>query len=186
MLHQIRKAMGNKKKDNDDFMSNIIEIDEAYLGGKAENKHMSERIRAKEKFKKNVILGILERAKEFRACKLDNAKTNTIYDKIFDNIKEGSKIITDEFRAYTTVYIIGTITNQLIIRKDNLEKIIDIHTNSIEGFWSNFKRGIYGIYHHISTKHIQNYMNEFCFRYNERHNKFVFDELIRQCVFINA
>ena len=100
MLHQIRKAMENKKKDNDDFMSNIIAIDEAYLGGKAENNHMSERIKAKGKFKKNVILGILERAKEFRAFKLDNAKTNTIYDKIFDNIKEGSKIITDEFRAY--------------------------------------------------------------------------------------
>ena len=86
----------------------------------------------------------------------------------------------------TTVSRIGTITNQLIIRKDNLEKIIDIHTNSIGGFWSNLKRGIYGIYHHISTKHIQNYMNEFCFRYNERDNNFVFDKLIRQCVFINA
>ena len=185
MLHQIRKAMGNKKKDNDDFMSNIIEIDEAYLGGKAENKHMSARIRAKGKFKKNVILGILERAKEFRAFKLDNAKTNTIYDKIFDNIKEGSKIITDEFRAYYCLY--NRYDHQSVNHSQGqFRKDKDIHTNSIEGFWSNLKRGIYGIYHHISTKHIQNYMNEFCFRYNERDNKFVFDKLIRQCVFINA
>ena len=166
-------------------MSNIIEIDEAYLGGKAENKHMSARIRAKGQFKKNVILGILERAKEFRAFKLDNATTNTIYDKIFDNIKEGSKIITDEFRAYYCLY--NRYDHQSVNHSQGqFRKDKDIHTNSIEGFWSNLKRGIYGIYHHISTKHMQNYMNESCFRYNERDNKFVFDKLIRQCVFINA
>lgn len=72
MLHQISKAMGNKKKDNDDFMNDIIEIDKVYLGGKAENKHISERIRAKRKFKKDIILGILERTKKVRAFKLDN------------------------------------------------------------------------------------------------------------------
>ena len=69
MLHQIRKAMGNKKKDDDDddFMTGIIEIDETYLGGKAENKHMSKRIAAKGIFEKSVILGMLSRNKEVRA-----------------------------------------------------------------------------------------------------------------------
>jgi len=64
MLHQIRKAMGNRKNDDDDdFMNSIIEIDELYLGGKAENKHISERIKAKGKFKKDIVLGMLERTK---------------------------------------------------------------------------------------------------------------------------
>ena len=70
MLHKIREAMGNNKDDDDDndgFMNTIIEIDEVYLGGKATNKHMSERVAAKGKFKKDVVLGILERAKKIKA-----------------------------------------------------------------------------------------------------------------------
>ena len=71
MLHKIREAMGNRKKDDDDdFMDRIIEMDETYLGGKAENKHMNERISTKGKFKKDGILEMLEREKQVRALKL--------------------------------------------------------------------------------------------------------------------
>ena len=72
MLRQIRLAMGNKKKkgdkkdddNDDDFMQTIIEIDETYLGGKVENKHMSERVAAKGIFEKMIVLGMLERGEE--------------------------------------------------------------------------------------------------------------------------
>ena len=184
MLHKIREAMGNRKDDDDDndgFMSNIIEIDEVYLGGKAENKHMSERIKAKGKFKKDVVLGMIERAKQVRAFKLENAKTNAIFEKIIDNIKEGSRIITDEHKAYYWLY--SRFNHEVVNHsKGKYKKGKDTHTNSIEGFWATLKRGIYGVYHHISSQHTQNYINEFCFRYNERDNDNVFDKLIKQCV----
>ena len=111
MLRQIRLAMGNKKKKSDkkdddhddDFMQTIIEIDETYLGGKAENKHMSERIAAKGIFEKNIVLGMLERDKEVRAFVIDDAKRDTIMAKIHENVKKGSQIMTDEHKAYYTI-----------------------------------------------------------------------------------
>ncbi len=62
--------------------------------------------------------------------------------------------------------------------KGEYKKGVDAHTNSIEGFWSTLKRGVYGIYHHVSKKHLQHYVNEFAFRYNNRNNEFIFDKLV--------
>lgn len=161
MLHKIREAMGNRKKDDDDdFMGGIIEIDEVYLGGKAENKHMSERIKAKGKFKKDVILGMLEREKQVRAFKIKDTKTATIINKIIENIKEGNNIMTDEHKAYYWLYDLFK-HNVVNHSKGEYKKGKNIHTNSIEGFWATLKRGIYGVYHHISSKWTQQYVNEF-------------------------
>ena len=57
--------------------------------------------------------------------------------------------------------------------------IIDI---GIESFWATLKRGIYGIYHHVSSQHLQKYVDEFCFRYNNRNNGLMFDQLLGQTV----
>ncbi len=184
MLRQIRLAMGNKKKkddDDDDFMQTVIEIDETYLGGKAENKHMSERVAAKGIFEKNIVLGMLEREKEVRAFLIDDAKRDTIMAKIYENIKQGSNIITDEFKAYYWLY--SQFNHDVVNHsKGEYKKGADAHTNSIEGFWSTLKRGVYGIYHHISRKYTQNYVNEFAFRYNNRGNSGMFDLVLRQAV----
>jgi transposase-like protein len=60
---------------------------------------------------------------------------------------------------------------------------VDAHTNLIEGFWSTLKRGVYSIYHHVSKKHLQLYLNEFAFRYNNRKNKGMFDLVLAQAIF---
>ncbi len=180
MLRQIRLAMGNKKKkddDDDDFMQTVIEIDETYLGGKAENKHMSKRVAAKGIFEKNIVLGMLERDKEVRGFVIDEAKRDTIMAKIYENVKLGSEIITDEHKAYYWLY--SQFKHQVVNHsKGQYKKGADAHTNSIEGFWSTLKRGVYGIYHHVSKKHLQLYVNEFAFRYNNRNNEFIFDKLV--------
>ncbi len=187
MLRQIRLAMGNKKKKadkkdddhDDDFMQTIIEIDETYLGGKAENKHMSERVAAKGIFEKMIVLGMLERGEEVRAFVLDDAKRDTIMAKIHENAKKGSKIMTDEHKAYYWLY--SQYQHQVVNHsKSEYKKGADAHTNSIEGFWSTLKRGVYGIYHHVSKKHLQLYVNEFAFRYNNRKNKGMFDLVLAQ------
>jgi len=184
MLRQIRLAMGNKKKKDDhddDFMQTVIEIDETYLGGKAENKHMSERVTAKGVFEKMVVLGMLERDKEVRAFVLDDAKRDTIMAKIHENIAKGSQIMTDEHKAYYWLY--SQYQHQVVNHsKGQYKKGADAHTNSIEGFWSTLKRGVYGIYHHVSKKHLQLYVNEFAFRYNNRKNKGMFDLVLAQSI----
>jgi len=125
----------------------------------------------------------LERAKKIKAFKLQDSKRDTIIEKIVENVEKGSRIITDERRAYYWLY---SLLNHDVVNHSNGEykKSNDTHTNSIEGFWATLKRGIYGVYHHISSQHNQNYINEFCFRYNERDNNKSFDKLIKQCVFV--
>lgn len=183
MLKQIRAAMGNKKKKDDDddddngFMNTIIEIDETYLSGEAKNKHMSERVKAKGFFKKNIILGMLERGKEVRAFVIDKAKRDVIMEKIIENVAENSQIITDEHKAYYWVYT-GWKHKVVNHSKGQFRNGKGVHTNSIEGFWSTLKRGVYGVYHHVSKKHLQGYVNEFAFRYNNRDNEFIFDKLV--------
>lgn len=183
MLKQIRKAMGNDKDDDDDdFMNTVIEMDETYIGGKATNKHMSERVAAKGKFKKETVLGMLERNKKLRAFVLENgARRDDIFSKILENIKDGSKIITDEHKAYYLLYtrfnhkVVNHSQGQYVNGKGN-------HTNTIEGFWATLKRGVYGIYHHVSKQHLQKYVDEFAFRYNNRGNEGMFDLVLKQSV----
>ena len=135
MLRQIRLAMGNKKKKgdkkdddhDDDFMQTIIEIDETYLGGKAENKHMSERVAAKGIFEKMIVLGMLERDKEVRAFVIDDAKRDTIMAKIHENVKKGSKIMTDEHKAYYWLY--SQYQHQVVNHsKGEFKKGVEAHT----------------------------------------------------------
>lgn len=182
ILYKIREAMGNKKNnDNDNFMNTIIEIDETYLGGKAENAHMKKRIKTKEKLKKDIVLGILERTKEVRAFRLDNTRANTIYGKIVENVAKDSKIITDEHKSYHHLHSMYDHTS-INHSKGEFKKSNDLHTNTIEGFWSILKRGVYGVYHSISSKYVQNYVNEFCFRYNNRENDSIFNLVLKQAI----
>ena len=91
-------------------------------------------------------------------------------------------IITDEFKGYN---IITNKTDYIHLRIDHSKAYTNgsIHTNNVESFWAILKRGIYGIYHHVSVEWLQNYVNEFCFRFNHRKNSGVmFDLVLTQAV----
>jgi transposase-like protein len=164
-----------------DFFNDVFEgtneIDEVYLGGKSENKHMKERINLKQKNTKQTILGIINRdKKQVKAIKVDSSKAYDLQEQIYNNITEGSNIITDEYKAYTSLgwfsYNHNTINHSQgeYVKKDSKEAF-KIHTNTIEGFWSIVKRTINGTHHWVSKRHIQRYLNEMMLRYNTREEK---------------
>jgi hypothetical protein len=150
------------------------EVDETYVGGKATNKHMSTRVELKEKDEKAVVLGIVNReTKQIKTFHIENNSYVEISSKVIDNIEMGSHIITDEASVYKTLgkhyYKHASVNHSKgeYVKKDSREAF-NITTNAVEGMFGLFKRGVIGIYHWVSTKHLQKYLNEFNFRYNTK------------------
>jgi transposase-like protein len=178
ILHKIREAMSKKDNNDDDndggMLQGIIEIDECYIGGKSANKHMKKRIEAKEKDDKAVVLGIVnQETKQVKSFHIKNSQYPQIAEKIIDNIEIGSTIITDEANVYKALgkyyYKHNSINHSKgeYVKNESCEAFI-ITTNAVEGMFGLLKRGIDGIFHWVSKKHLQKYLNEFNFRYNTK------------------
>jgi hypothetical protein len=85
---------------------------------------------------------------------------------VIENVVLGSALMTDEWTSYKGL---GSFYNHGVVKHKDGEYVVGaVHTNTIEGFWSLFKRGVIGIYHHMSAKHIDRYLTEFSFRYNTK------------------
>jgi transposase-like protein len=170
MDHRIRKAMKQGKSQ----LFGTIEVDETYVGGKEHNKHRNKRVigaRGRNLDTKTPIFGMLQRGGEIRASVVPNAKMRTVEQKIVENFQLGSKIHTDDFVSYDRVknwYQHETVRHSLgQYVRDGL-----IHTNGAESFWALFKRGYVGIYHWMSPKHMQRYVDEFACRFNTSQQSF--------------
>jgi transposase-like protein len=167
MLQRIRTAFGlNQGKDK---LSGTCEADETYIGGKEKNKHKNKRIfgtQGRSVKTKIPVVGILERGGELRASVVKNTTRKHLQAFINEHLEEGSKINTDEWKGYRGLS--KTFDHKFV--KHNTGEYVqgDVHTNTLEGFWSLLKRGLSGIYHTISRKHLQKYVDEFVFRYNTR------------------
>ena len=192
MLHQIRLAMGNA--DNPEFIDTIVEIDETYVGGKPRKENRrdndddtkgSKRGRGTSK---TPVVGVIDREnkKVFAKIALPDARGQRLTAKqLIDVLRAVSRedsnntIVTDEFRGYDPL----TRNNFAHLRVDHTKafSLDGVHTNNIESFWATLKRGVYGIYHHVSVKHMQRYVNEFCFRYNNRGSD-MFNLVLKQSV----
>jgi len=167
MLHRIRTALGLHQSD--DKLDGVCEVDETYIGGLEKNKHFNKKTKGSQGRStktKIIVAGVIQRDGELRAKKLDSVGIAVLGKYVIDNIKEGCRVNTDEWRGYKKLH--KFFDHQVV--KHNTHEYVrgDVHTNTIEGFWGLLKRGIKGVYHLMSDKHIQKYIDEYVFRYNTR------------------
>jgi len=176
MLKLIRYAMGTEA--HKDTFEAIVEIDETYVGGKP-RKRNGEKKKSKRGrgTNKTPVVGVVERS------------SGRIYAKVALPNKEGKKLsgkqllsILDEVCKSNTTVMTDQLSSYGILDGKTDRKYIHIkidhsmtyslgdgkHTNTIESCWAILKRGVYGIYHHISARHLQEYVDEFCYRLNHR------------------
>jgi len=166
MLQRIRACFNI---NNDEKLDNTVEIDETYVGGKNKNRHANKKVphsQGRSTKDKTAVVGMVERGGRVKACIVDNVQSKTLSAKIIKNVKETANLCTDEWIGYKGI---SRIYDHSVIKHNEGEYVRGrVHTNTIEGFWSLMKRGIIGIYHSTSKKHLQKYVDEFVFRYNSR------------------
>ncbi len=169
MMQRVRNAFKMQSFTYDKLGSdNVVEVDESYLQGKPSNMHKKKRERIEKEGNPNAIavVGAVERGGEVRAQVIERTNYENVIPFLVKSVHQGSKLMTDDHVVYGTMsrlYEHQTIKHML---KEYVRG--DVHTNTIENFWSILKRGVYGTYHSISPKHVQNYLEEFAFRFNTR------------------
>ncbi|MGA9530170.1 MAG: IS1595 family transposase [Terriglobales bacterium] len=156
--------------------SDVVEVDETFVGGKLKNMHRDRRIRfAAESGHtggptgKTIVLGMLDReARKVRAKVVPNVKRETLQNEILANVKFGSSVYTDDAVPYDGLAhkFVHDVVN-------HAEEYVRgrVHTNGIENFWSLFKRGLKGTYVAVEPFHLDRYIDEQSFRFNNRGTK---------------
>lgn len=166
ILHRVREMLRDK---NPSLLSGMVEADESYFGGKISNKTYKQRKAIANKFsrgEKTPVVGMVERNGSVVNTVVNKVDRKTIGGMVKGIVKEGSVLCTDSASAYTPL---ATSYQHEVVNHASGEYFREgWHTNTIEGYWSLLKRGIFGIYHHASPEHLSRYCDEFSFRYNTR------------------
>lgn len=163
---RIGNRIRSKIREEAHKLQGIIEIDEAYVGGK---KRLNVR-RSSEN--KTAVLGMVERKGKVYMEILPDTKPKTIQDIILKRVIKGSMIMTDGFLSYKGLNRRGYIHKS--VNHSNWEYVrqegnLSVHTNTIEGVWNGLKKQIEGTHHHVGEKYLNDYLAEIVFRYNHRH-----------------
>ena len=164
MAHRIREAMGEPNPGPLGGENKVVEADETYVGGKAKN-----RAYRKAPPKKAAVVSLVEREGEVRSLHVPNVAAKTLRPILVKLASRKSTLMTDESNVYPAIG--AEFANHESVNHSANEYVRlggFAHTNTAENFFSIFKRGIYGVYHHVSEAHLGRYLGEFDFRYNNR------------------
>lgn len=196
MLKQIRESLS--KEEMKEVFEAVVEVDETYVGSKPRKKNKHDDGEDNDNFNKRgrgtsktPIVGVKERStgKVHAEVALPNDKGQKLSSKQLFNIlkkvcKDDTVVVTDQLSSYNVLdrpneknFVRLKVDHNVMYSLGN-----GIHTNGIESFWAVLKRGLYGIYHHVSVCHLQGYVNEFCFRLNYRDNDVAFEKLVELAV----
>lgn len=165
LCHRIRESLRDTKLAPMGGEGKAVEIDETYIGGKEKNKHKSKRHSMGGGIGKEIVFSLVERKGAVRSHHIPSVSAKTLRPILKEQIAEATKLMSDdggsrvarEFPGHQSVnHSIGEYVRG------------EVHTNTVEGYFSILKRGITGTYHHVSPQHLKRYLGEFDFRYNER------------------
>jgi len=166
MLQRIRNCFDI---ENNHTLDKKVESDETFIGGAEKNKHANKKTEGTQGRScktKTPVFGMIEREGKLVAKVVKSTASEHLTPEMVKHIKKGATLYTDEWVGYNNI---NRLYNHLFVNHNEKQYVKDeIYTNTVEGFWSLLKRGITGIYHFVSKKHLQKYVDEFVFRYNTR------------------
>lgn len=165
MLQRLREAMSGP--DSIDKLRGIVELDECFIGGKEKNKHESKKLKAgRGAVGKTAVLGMRERGGRVIAKPIAERSLQVATKEIHDNIQIGTQLYTDDSLIFSDMD--GLFYRHAAVNHSAGEYSRGpASTNSIESVWAVLKRGVHGVYHQVSVKHLRRYVDEFAFRLNE-------------------
>jgi transposase-like protein len=165
MLSRIRNTFQN---DTDFQFEELAQVDETFIGGKNKNRNKKKKVentQGRSVKTKTPVFGMLSEGLVYTQV-IPDTKGKTLKTIIKAKIKAGGLIVSDGWMGYRGLS--ADYQHEIIFHNKGIFKNGPYHTNGIEGFWSHLKRGIIGIYHSISPKHLHKYCDEFAYRYNTR------------------
>jgi len=172
MAMQIRKAM-RPGYGFEDSLAGIVEGNDVYIGGPRPGK------RGRGAAGKEIVVGFKERGGNVVAEIVQNLKAETLRPLIDAHVSlDADLLVTDELRSDSAAA--GGRRHATICHSQTFVGS-NVHAMGIESFWSLFKRAIIGVYHRVSAKYLQAYLNEFVFRLNNRHNDDIFEAILGNC-----
>jgi len=184
MLHRLREACGGDK--GVDKLRGIVEVDETHVGGREANKHEHKKLRkGRGAVGKTTLVGLRERGGRTVTERVDATDANTLQGAIYRHVEVGSTVHSDEAAAYSGL---GSLFygHESVNHTSGEYARGDVTVNSIESVWAVLKRGLIGVYHHASPKHLGRYADEFAFRLNagdvRRHTMERLDSLIAAAI----
>jgi transposase-like protein len=163
VLQRLREACGNDVEK----LKGIVEVDEVYIGGREHAKHENKRLRlGTGSVGKTPVMGMRERGGRTKAVVIRETDKRTLYLNILRNIEQGSTLHTDEHLGYVGIQRLNYKHSRINHSREEYSRG-DVTTNGIESVFALLKRGLHGVYHKASTKHLKRYVDEFTFRLNE-------------------
>ncbi|HEX8743961.1 MAG TPA: IS1595 family transposase [Thermoleophilaceae bacterium] len=179
--HRMFKQIRTLLSDDEGQLSGNVEADETAIGGKpraaqikrlaeAEGRDLSSAGGTWKQRKKTTVFGMVERGGRVRAQVVSDRKAQTLQGQIVKHVLPGSMIFTDEWPSYLGLEG-KSYGHRRVKHAEQVYVSGDLHTQTIEGFWSLFKNGVRGVYHAVSTTYLQDYLNEYAFRYNRRNSR---------------